>query len=243
MRGYENVATECIDDLVILKIFRDKGDKNYLSMYFLKEIVDALLYAKEEHNPKVMIITGGGKVFSLGADLAEVKSLTKEEAVAFSHEGQSLIKTVQNMDAVTVAAVHGMALGGGFELALACDIRWAHSRAVFGFPECLRGLISAWGGTHLAKYHFTPSMAADLLMTGSYLGAEHALKAGVISRIFTGRTFLEDVLTAAQQLSRVNREILITLKNLMKGTPSCEESLVNERTCFSEILSKNIASL
>lgn len=243
MRAYENVVTECIDDLVILKIIRDKGDKNYLSMDFLKEIVHALLRAKEEHNPKVIIITGGGKVFSLGADLTEVKSLTKEEAVAFSRDGQTLMKKVQDVDAVTVAAVNGMALGGGFELALACDIRWAHSRAVFGFPECLRGLISAWGGTHLAKYHFAPSMAADLLMTGSYLGVEQALKTGVISRIFAGKAFLEDVLTAAQQLTRVNKEILVALKKLMKGRPYFEESLVNERTFFSEILSRNIASL
>lgn len=243
MGGYENVVTERIGDVAILKIIRDKGDKNYLRMHCLREIIHALLHAQEKYDPKVIVITGGGKVFSLGADLAEVKALSKEEAIVFSREGQELIGTVQNMTPVTIAAINGMALGGGFELALACDIRWAHSRAVFGFPECLRGLISAWGGTHLAKYHFPPSMAADLLMSGSYLGAEHAFKAGIISRIFSGKAFLEDVLEAAQQFTRVNREILITLKKLMKPTASREESLANERTFFSEILSRNIASV
>jgi len=242
-RSYECIVVEPHDELVFIKLIREDGSRNYLNKIFLSEIADALVTVPKEYNPKVIILTGGGKVFSLGADLAEVKTLAANDAVLYSKIGQGIIKRIRELEAVVVAAVNGMALGGGFEIVLACDIIWAHTRAVFAFPECLRGLLSAWGGTRLAVQRIPSSLAAEMLMTGMYLGSENANRHGIVSKIYEGKEFHNQVLKEALRLTVVNRDILLHVKKLLNATLSFEEGLDRESIAFAEIVSKNIASI
>lgn len=241
MKRYTNLIIEQDkdNDLVLIKLQQDRGDQNYLTTKFIKEILHVLLFVQREWDPKVIIFTGGGRVFSLGADLSEIQSLSRDEAIEFSQLGQSLIKRIRQLESVTIAAVNGMALGGGFELVLACDIRWAHSRAVFAFPECLRGLIPAWGGTQLATQIIPSSLVYELTMTGMYLGAENAYRCGIISRILHGPDFHEQVFQGAQQLACIDHDILKGLKVLFSPHLALSEGLRQESEMFADLVVKN----
>src|SRR2546430_3745669 len=127
-------------------VLRREDGRNAIPPALLDELEGALAAVAEAQHVKLLVLRGEGKVFSVGVDLAAIEALPPREALDFFRRGQTLIRRLEGLNALTVAAINGLALGGGFELALACDLRWAHARAVFRFPECKRGLIPAWGG-------------------------------------------------------------------------------------------------
>ena len=118
----------------------------------------------------------------------------------FLKSGQSLVRQVLDLDVLTVAAINGVALGGGLELALACDIRWAHSRAVLGLPESTLGLLPGWGGIPLLWRAGPASLAAEMVAGGRRIGARRARSAGLVSRLFDGPDFEGTVMREAARL-------------------------------------------
>lgn len=131
-----------------------------------------------------IIITGAGeKAFVAGTDIGELKTLNEETAREFAASGQALFDSIQHLGKPVIAAVNGYALGGGCELALACHIRIASANARFGQPEVNLGVIPGYGGTQRLPRIVGSGIAAELILTGNPVGAEEALRIGLVNKV------------------------------------------------------------
>jgi enoyl-CoA hydratase/carnithine racemase len=166
---------------------------------------------------RLVVVTGKGGAFSAGADIREIEGCGEHEVRAFLREGQALLRQIMGLDAITIAAVNGLALGGGMELALACDIRWAHVRAVFGFPESTLGLLPGWGAMSLLRRSAPASLGAEMVVGGEYIGARRAYETGLVSRLFEQRDFEAAVLAEAEKLADRPPGVLREAKAMLRS--------------------------
>ena len=158
----------------------------------------------------VLIVTGAGGVFSAGADLNEVAALNATTAYDFSRRGQALLAALGRAAPVTIAAIDGYCLGGGLDIALSCDLRYATPRSSFQHPGAKRGIITGWGGTQRLPRLIGVDETRRLLITGDRIDAQEAFRIGLINQI------QEDALGFASQFAvriveRFSREQLIEL--------------------------------
>ncbi len=138
-----------------------------------------------ERDPSIsgIVFTGSGRAFAVGANLKEIADLTGDSAREFGLRGQGLIKKIYTSAVPTVAAIDGYCIGGALDLALACDFRFASPRSEFAHPGVDLGLITGWGGTQLLPRLIGEAKALELILTGRRIGAEEALKIGLIDTI------------------------------------------------------------
>jgi enoyl-CoA hydratase len=132
---------------------------------------------------KPLILTGNEHFFSAGADLKEINALTAAEALQFARIGQALMDAVDRYPAVVIAAVRGYCMGGGFDLALACDMRIAHSHAIFGHRGAALGLITGWGGTQRLPRLVGKARALEMFVAAEKVTANRALEFGLVQKI------------------------------------------------------------
>lgn len=148
-----------------------------------RERVCALTWAIEQLPPLPLILTGNDRFFSAGADLGEILALTGPAAYEFAHMGQSLMNAIDNFPATVIASLSGYCMGGGLDLALACDLRIAHPHAVFGHRGAALGLITGWGGTQRLPRLVGRARALEMLICAEKLTAARALEFGLIDNI------------------------------------------------------------
>ncbi len=142
---------------------------------------------------RCLIITGSGnKAFVAGADIKEMQQLTPEQAKVFAQNGQRTFDRIADLPFTSIAAVNGFALGGGCELSLACDIRFASDNAKFGQPEVNLGVIPGFGGTQRLPRLIGKGLANELLFSGNIIDAEEAQRIGLINRIFPQESLLDE---------------------------------------------------
>jgi enoyl-CoA hydratase/carnithine racemase len=201
------------DGVAELVLRRDDG-ANALSPALLAALDHALGEVQADASVKLLVLRGEGRCFSTGVDLAAVEALPPGDAREFFERGRALIRRLEGLSAITLAAVNGLALGGGFELVLACDVRWTHARAVFAFPECQLGLIPGWGGVRLLRRHLPSSLAFELLTRGDRLGARAAHGYGLVSRIFEGKDFQGQVRAGLEMFRGRDAAVLRAIKTL-----------------------------
>lgn len=130
-----------------------------------------------------LIITGNKKFFSAGADLNEIAALSGPDAFAFSRTGQRMTDVVDEFPAVVIAAVNGYCMGGGMDLALACDHRIASPHAIFGHRGAALGLITGWGGTQRLARRIGPARAVEMFVPAEKVDAARALRYGLVDRV------------------------------------------------------------
>ncbi|HYN15178.1 MAG TPA: enoyl-CoA hydratase/isomerase family protein [Terriglobales bacterium] len=135
------------------------------------------------HEPRPLIITGNQKSFSAGADLNEIVTLGGPEAFAFSKAGQMMTDAVDAFPALVIAAVNGYCMGGGLDLALACDRRIASPHAIFGHRGAALGLVTGWGGTQRLARLVGRARAAEMFVAAEKVNAAHALLYGLVDRV------------------------------------------------------------
>ena len=146
-----------------------------------------------------LIITGGGeKAFVAGADISEMVNYNEEEAFAYGKKGNDLFRKIESFPIPVIAAINGFALGGGCELAMACDIRIASENAVFGQPEVGLGITPGFGGTQRLARLISPGYAKQLIYTGRNIKADEALRIGLINAIYP----LEELLMNAKKMAQ-----------------------------------------
>ena len=148
--------------------------------------VRALTVAFEEladHPPARLVIAGNARFFSVGADLHEIAALNGPEALRFARMGQRLMSAVANFPAPTIAAIHGYCMGGGLDLALACDRRIAGPHALFGHRGAALGLITGWGGTQRLPRLIGKARALQMFLAAEKINAAQALEIGLVSAI------------------------------------------------------------
>ena len=172
---------------------------NAINSFMLLELSETLDNIEKDGDIRCIIITGDGeKAFSTGADLTEIRKLTQETATEFSGKGQQVFSKLEKISKPIVAAISGYALGGGFELALACDFRIASECAELGCPEIRLGYIPAWGGTQRLPRIVGTTKAKRLIMLGERIQAFEALKMGLVDKVVP----LEKLETEAEALAK-----------------------------------------
>lgn len=190
------ILIEKKEHIAILTINREEALNalNTAVLAELREAFDTLCRDDEVHS---IIITGAGRAFVAGADIGEMVNFNMIEGRAFGNVGQELFRRIERSEKPTVAAINGFALGGGLELALACDIRIASENAVFGQPEVGLGITPGFSGTQRLAAAVGKSVAAEMILTANNINATKALETGLISRITTS----EDLLKEAEALA------------------------------------------
>ena len=176
------VRMEREDGLALLTI--DRQEKlNALNPQVTEEIGQALLELEAE-GPRAIIVTGAGeRSFVAGADISAMSVMDPLAAKRFSEIGHAAMALLDRSPIPSIAAVNGYALGGGCEVAIACDIRVAAENATFGFPEVSLGILPGMGGTQRLPRLIGPALAKELIFTGRRIGAEEAHKIGLVNRV------------------------------------------------------------
>lgn len=212
----KNIKTQRKDPgVLIVKISRPEV-LNALNAETLKELRDVLLEAQKDPSVRVLVFTGDGeKAFIAGADISEMASHSIKEGTFLSQLGHEVSKLLELMPKPTIAAVHGFALGGGTEFALACDFILASEKAVFGQPEVALGVIPGFGGTlRLARYVGFPK-AKELIFSGQKIKADEALRIGLVNHVYPVDGFIEKVLELAKKISENSFEAVSISKKLL----------------------------
>lgn len=172
---------------------------NALNAALLDELAAAFQSLDADRSVRAVVLTGSGeKAFAAGADIAELAALASEdEALAAARKGQRLTRLIETLRAPVIAAVNGFALGGGCELALACDIRIAADTARFGQPEVNLGIIPGYGGSQRTARLLGRGMALYLCLTGEIVDAKEALRIGLVERIVPAAGLMAEAMRVA----------------------------------------------
>ena len=196
MREFKNLIYQNEDNIGIITLNRPKV-LNATNSELLKELAELLDEISGDDKVRALILTGGEKVFVAGGDIqfmSQAAPLEMEEFIALGHK---VYDRIANFNKPVIAAIFGMALGGGCELALACDIRIAADNAKFGQPEINLGIIPGAGGTQRLSRVVGPGWANYLIMTGRIIKADLALKIGLVTEILPA----EQLMTRARELA------------------------------------------
>jgi enoyl-CoA hydratase/carnithine racemase len=171
------------DDGVAVLVLERPEAANAIDGAVLGELEGAFWDLEGDPRVRAVVVTGGGRTFSAGGDIPAMRAMSVAEGRTFVEAGHRTMNLIAGSRLVSVAAINGAALGGGAELALACDIRIAAAGAVLGWPEVQLGLYPAWGGTQRAVRALGPSRAKLLMLTGDRVAAEEALAFGLVDRL------------------------------------------------------------
>ncbi len=202
------------DHIGLLKVSREKA-LNALNSQVLQELEQVVDQVSLDRGLYCLVITGAGeKAFVAGADIVEMKDYNREQAYAFGQFGNRVFRKIEQLPMPTIAMVNGYALGGGFELALACDLRVASENASFGFPEAGIGIIPGYGGTQRLPRLIGVSAAKKLLFTSSRIKSDEALKLGVVDEVVPAPELQDKVFALAGLIAR---QAPIAVANLKKA--------------------------
>ncbi len=211
---------------------------NALNLSVLKELELVLNELEEDEYIRVVIVTGTGRFFSAGADINELAHLnTAHGGSEFAVRGQSLLNRIERSDKPVLAAINGICIGGGLELALACHIRVAASGATLGLPEIKLGLIPGFGGTQRLPRIVGPSKAAELILTGETLSAEDALRIGLLSRVIPPQELITQVDTIAASITAQGKTAVEAALHAIRGGLDIplSEGLAREAELFGRL--------
>lgn len=200
--GYENLIVDKSERTAMVTINRPSV-LNALNKNTLVELLQVIPILEQDDEVDVVVVTGAGeKAFVAGADIAYMQSLSAMEGRAFGILGNKVFRSIELMSKPVIAAVNGFALGGGCELAMCCDFRLASNRARFGQPEVGLGITPGFGGTQRLARLVGLGMAKQLLFTGQTIGAEEALRIGLVNMVTEPETLIDQVMSIANKISQ-----------------------------------------
>jgi enoyl-CoA hydratase len=206
---------------------------NALNVETLTELRDRLRDLSTDNDVRAVVLTGAGeKAFVAGADIKYMSGLGSDEAKGWGGLGHEAGRLLETMAKPTIAAINGFALGGGCELALACDIRYASSRAKLGQPEINLGIVPGWGGTQRIARVCGVGVAKDLIFTGRLVDADEALRIGLVSAI--ADPVLDKAVETAHELAAKSSLALALAKRLINMSPGALDTEADE---FGELFS------
>ncbi|HZB34548.1 MAG TPA: enoyl-CoA hydratase-related protein [Gaiellaceae bacterium] len=217
---------------------------NALDLETLEALRDRLRELAKDVETRVVMLTGAGdRAFIAGADIKYMSGLDVEGAKAWGELGHEAGRLLETMAQPTIAAINGFALGGGCELALACDLRFASSNAKLGQPEINLGIIPGWGGTQRLARTTSLGFAKELILTGRTVGAEEALERGLVDAVTEPGDLLPRVMETAVQLAAKSPLALEAAKQAINRALSGEhaENLAREADRFGELFASEDA--
>jgi len=224
---FSNIILEKEDKIATITL--NRPPMNPLSIELVKEVNAAIDDIKEDPSIRVVIITGAGdRAFAAGADVNVFKGAKPERMRELARVGQQLSRELEDLGLPVIAAINGFALGGGVELAMACDLRIASENAKFGQPEINLGLIPGWGGCVRLPRLIGPTKAMELIMIGDMINADQAKSLGLINMIVPQEELLSATKEFAKMLSTKPRIALQQAKNVIKkGIEMSKDSALN----------------
>jgi len=233
---FNQLKPERFGKVEVLTISRPSA-LNALNSEFFREIniyLDDLILADDV---SVLVITGEGKSFVAGADISEMVNLNASQAKGFSEKGQQTFYSIQNLPIPVIAAVNGYALGGGCELAMACDFRIASKKALFGMPEVSLGLIPGYAGTQRLPRLVGLGNALKCILSGEPVGAEEAFRMGLVQILSEPEELLKDAIEIAKKIASQGPDAVKTAKKVIRRGVDLdfEEALDLEKNHFAEL--------
>ncbi len=212
---YKILKPEINEGIALVTISRPEA-MNALNTRFFNEMDDFVANINERKDVRAMIITGEGKAFVAGADIAEMVDKDSEAGKAFSVLGQNTFSSFGKLSIPVIAAINGFALGGGLELAMGCDFRIASTKAKFGQPEVNLGLIPGYAGTQRLPRLVGMGDALYLLMTADMIGAEDALRIGLIQKVVEPEELMDVATKVAGTIASKGPEAIKKVKKAVR---------------------------
>ncbi|MCD6091802.1 MAG: enoyl-CoA hydratase/isomerase family protein [Bacteroidales bacterium] len=209
--NYEILKIDQTENIALVTISRPQA-MNALNTRFFEEMDQAVAEFKADTDLRAIIITGEGKAFVAGADIAEMANKTAEEGSVFSAKGQNTFSSFSTLNVPVIAAINGFALGGGLELAMGCDFRIASTKAKFGQPEVSLGLIPGFAGTQRLARLIGIADALHLLMTADMIGAEEALRLKLVQKVVEPEVLLDTCITIAKNIASKGPQAIKAVK-------------------------------
>jgi enoyl-CoA hydratase len=215
--AFENIIFDVAQGIATITFNRPNA-LNALSGKLLDELSAALDEIEADEAIRVLILTGAGeKSFVAGADITELATFNTLQAKLFSRKGQTIIGRMQELAIPVIAAVNGFALGGGSEMALACDFIYASENAMFGLPEITLGIIPGFGGTQRLPRLVGSSRAKEMIFTGQMIPAAEAEKIGLVNRVLPLETLMEETLKTARAIAAKGKVSLRAAKQAINS--------------------------
>jgi enoyl-CoA hydratase len=215
--AYENIIYQVQEGIATITFNRPKA-LNALNAALLEEFSSALDEIAADENIRVLVLTGAGdKSFVAGADITELATFNSLTAKNFAQKGHAIIAKLQQLPIAAIAAVNGFALGGGTEIAIACDFIYASDNARFGQPEINLGLIPGFGGTQRLPRLIGSNLAKELVFTGKMISAAEAEKIGLVNKVVPQEQLMEAVLKTAGEIASKGKASLREAKQAINN--------------------------
>ena len=200
--AFEDILFEIENGIAIVSV--NRAEKlNALSMNTLREFQEVVEHCRKQVDIRALILTGAGdKAFIAGADINDVSGgKSGSEIMSFIEFGNDVFRSLELLDKPVIAAINGLALGGGLEAAVACDIRFASTNSVLGTPEINLGVIPGWGGTQRLARLIGMGLAKEMVMSGESIPAQRAFEIGLVNKIFDEKKLLSETKNYAMKLA------------------------------------------
>jgi len=232
--GYENIVLSIYDNGIAHLTINRPEKLNALNNAVFNELDSVFDTVSNDKQIKALILRGAGeKAFVAGADISELANLDKKSGRVASEKGQRIFQKIENCPKPVIAVVHGYALGGGAELALAAHMRIATPDAVFGLPEVSLGLIPGYGGTQRLTKLIGKTKAMQMILTGSQIKADDALQYGLVNQIEEGDT----VEAATSLLLKILKNSPVALSKAIKAINAADtaDGFETEAALFGDL--------
>lgn len=210
---YKNITIQIKDSIAVLS-FNRPDQLNAMNREMMDEIIAGIEEINADGKAMVAVITGAGRAFMAGADIKEYGSQTPEQFKAFQDRGIQLYESIEHAPKPWIAAVNGFALGGGFEIALSCDMILASEVAKMGLPEVFLSLVPGGGGTQRLIQRIGINRAKEMLFTGGQYSASALFDLGIVNHVYKDEEFDTEVLRFAGKLTRRPSGAIQQLKRL-----------------------------
>ncbi|MEA2031599.1 MAG: enoyl-CoA hydratase-related protein [candidate division Zixibacteria bacterium] len=217
MSNFKNLTVDQKGKVLIITISREKA-MNALNSETVTELMNLLREHWSDDNIGCVIVTGAGKAFVAGADITEIAKLDARGGAIYSADGLKMMRTISNFPKPVIAAINGFALGGGSELALACDIRLASEKAKLGQPEVNLGIIPGYGGTQRLTRLVGRGKAMQLILTGEMIDATEAHRIGYVDEVYPADELMDKALKMANLIcSKAPISVLLAKECISRG--------------------------
>lgn len=235
--SYKNLEVTAVDQYTSIVKMNNRDGLNILNIETLYELKECVSNINNDNNIKVCIITSkSSKYFVVGADIKEMMNMNYTDSKNYSQLGIDTFMSIYNSDKIFISAVTGLALGGGVELMLACDIRTASSNARFRCPETKLGITSGFSGTQMLSKVVGFGIAKDMILTGRMLDAQEGIKYGLINYLFNENELLDKTIEIAKCIVDNSTDVNQKSKYLLNKSLelSLDEGLELENETFAQ---------
>ena len=237
--SYNNLLFEAAEGVATITFNRPKA-LNAMNPETTMELKDAITKCIEDEAIRVVVLTGAGdRAFVAGADISAMQAMEPSEVMSLMEKAHEVLRLIETMSKPAIAAINGFALGGGLEISLACDIRFASEKATFGAPEILLGIIPGWGGTQRLPRVVGMGLAKEMVLGGGQIDAKRAYEIGLVNRVYPADQLIVETNKFAAKLAALPAFALKMAKFSMNFGADASLDTANriEIACCSECFS------